>query len=120
MSDFDGTPEEKQWLLDVLSPVRRLHEDANALVLMHPEPASPAVLDARVPFGACALMYATQATQVAIDHLLTTLQTVPFDERIPALLLIGVVALSWGGISASREVDRAIEAKPVTPPEAST
>ena len=28
------------------------------------------------------------------------LQTNPFDERIPALLLIGVIAVAWAGVSA--------------------
>jgi hypothetical protein len=30
-----------------------------------------------------------------------TLRTNPFDERVPALLLLAVVALAWGGITAS-------------------
>lgn len=33
---------------------------------------------------------------------LGTLKTYPFDERIPALLVVGVIALAWNGLTAPR------------------
>lgn len=38
--------------------------------------------------------------QGAVVDATGALQTTPFDERIPALLLIGVLALCWTGLSA--------------------
>jgi hypothetical protein len=40
--------------------------------------------------------------QGAVVDATGTLQTTLFDERIPALLVIAVIALAWGGLSASR------------------
>lgn len=39
--------------------------------------------------------------QGAVVDATGALNTTPFDERIPALLLIGVLALCWSGISVS-------------------
>lgn len=42
--------------------------------------------------------------QGAVVDATGNLQTQPFDQRIPALLLIGVLTLCWLGLSAPREV----------------
>lgn len=41
-------------------------------------------------------------SQGAVVDATGTLQTVPFDERVPALLVIAVIALCWAGISTPR------------------
>lgn len=38
--------------------------------------------------------------QGAVVDATGTLQTTPFDERIPALLVVAVVTLVWGGLTA--------------------
>ncbi len=40
--------------------------------------------------------------QGAVVDVTGTLRTTPFDERVPALLLIGVLAVCWAGISGPR------------------
>lgn len=42
------------------------------------------------------------ASQGAVVDATGTLQTTPFDERVPALLLIGVLAICWEGVSRPR------------------
>jgi len=42
------------------------------------------------------------AAQGAVVAANGNLMTTPFDERLPALLLIGVLAICWTGVSASR------------------
>lgn len=57
--------------------------------------------------------------QGAVVDATGALQTAPFDDRVPALLLIGVIALCWTGISAPRQepvvVTAPTPAMPATP-----
>jgi hypothetical protein len=52
--------------------------------------------------------------QGAVVDATGALQTTPFDERIPALLLIGVLALCWTGLSA-RQAPPVVVAAPAAP-----
>jgi len=54
--------------------------------------------------------------QGAVVDVTGALQTTPFDERIPALLLIGVFALCWTGLSARQAVP-VVAAAPAATPE---
>jgi hypothetical protein len=41
--------------------------------------------------------------QGAVVDATGNLQTQPFDERIPALLLMGILAITWGSVSSPRQ-----------------
>jgi hypothetical protein len=41
--------------------------------------------------------------QGAVVDATGSLQTQPFDERIPALLVVGVLAIAWNGVSMPRQ-----------------
>ena len=56
--------------------------------------------------------------QGAVVDATGTLQTAPFDDRIPALLVIAVIALSWAGISGPRPA-REVATTAILPPPAS-
>jgi hypothetical protein len=53
--------------------------------------------------------------QGAVVDATGTLQTTPFDDRVPALLLIGVIALCWAGVSAPRQSFATFTAGPMAP-----
>jgi hypothetical protein len=53
--------------------------------------------------------------QGAVVDATGNLQTQPFDQRIPALLLIGVLAVCWSGIAAPRHVVALNTAAPLEP-----
>ena len=53
-------------------------------------------------------------SQGAVVDATGNLSTTPFDERIPALLLVGVVALCWMGLTAP--VERAGRSRVAVPP----
>jgi len=53
------------------------------------------------------------AAQGAIVDATGTLNTTPFDERIPALLLIGVLAIAWSGLTAAQP--KPVVAAPAAP-----
>jgi hypothetical protein len=52
--------------------------------------------------------------QGAVVDATGTLQTTPFDERIPGLLVIAIFAVSWAGISAPRPI-AAVAERPIAP-----
>ena len=54
--------------------------------------------------------------QGAVVDATGALNTTPFDERIPALLLIGVLALCWTGVSMSTAATSSMPAL-VAPPQ---
>lgn len=56
-------------ILQALSQVPELKARANVIVNADPRPGSLAATDSLVFFGPCALMYSSQALQVAADHL---------------------------------------------------
>lgn len=56
--------------------------------------------------------------QGAVVDATGNLQTHPFDERVPAILLIGVLALIWGQLTTPRLDWRRTEEAPTAVPEA--
>jgi hypothetical protein len=56
--------------------------------------------------------------QGAVVDATGTLKTTPFDDRVPALLLIGVIALCWSGLSAPRPMSAPLMARPMAPASA--
>ena len=54
--------------------------------------------------------------QGAVVDATGALNTTPFDERIPALLLLGVLAVCWTGMSMSSSASAAVAATPTTTP----
>ena len=50
--------------------------------------------------------------QGAVVDVTGTLRTTPFDERVPALLLIGVLAVCWAGVSTPRSVSSMVSVPP--------
>jgi len=65
----DMAPEEIDELLAALGPVPELRLQTEAIVLADIVKGSTSDHDARLRFGDCALMYATQYLQVSVDHL---------------------------------------------------
>lgn len=55
--------------------------------------------------------------QGAVVDATGALQTAPFDERVPALLLLGVLAVCWTGLTAHQPVAAPAPALPATAPQ---
>jgi hypothetical protein len=55
-------------------------------------------------------------SQGAVVDATGNLQTAPFDQRIPALLLIAVVALCWSGIATPRPIRDVAQTAILPPP----
>lgn len=53
--------------------------------------------------------------QGAVVDVTGGLQTQPFDQRVPALLLIGILAVCWLGISAPRSISARLAVPPSQP-----